>query len=95
MAVRALLDGPRPRGDGRARRPRHRHVQAVRGGVPLVLQLLRAGAWKAVAHSRTTAGSTFRLVYTAHPGVVQPARALRRRRAQRRRGQALPALFVS
>ena len=43
----------------------------VRAGVPLVLQLLRAGAWKAVARSRTTAGSTFRLVYAAHAGVLR------------------------
>ncbi len=42
----------------------------LRGGVPLVLQLLRGGVWKAVAHARTTARSTFRLVYTAQPGAV-------------------------
>ena len=42
-----------------------------RGGVPLVLQLLRGGAWKAVARSRTTARSTFRLVYAAHAGALR------------------------
>ncbi len=67
----------------------------VRAGVPLVLQLLRAGAWKTVAHTRTTAGSTFRLVYAAHAGAVR----LRVRFAGDARNaaavKALPALAVS
>ena len=67
----------------------------VRGGVPLELQLFHAGVWKTVAHTRTTARSTFRLVYTAHPGDVR----LRMRFAGDTHNAAavrsLPALVVS
>ena len=67
----------------------------VRAAVPLVLQLFRAGVWKAVAHTRTTARSTFRLVYAAHAGVVR----LRVRFAGDARNaaavRALPELAVS
>ena len=43
----------------------------LRAGVPLVLQRLAGGAWTTVAHARTTARSTFRLVYKAPAGALR------------------------
>jgi hypothetical protein len=66
----------------------------VRGGVPLTLQQLSGGAWKNVAHTKTSARAAFSLRYTAHAGTVR----LRVRFAGDTRNaaaaKALPALVV-
>jgi hypothetical protein len=95
VAVRALLKA-------RAGAPsagRAIHVtgtfRPARSRVPLVLQRLTGGSWKAVARTHTTARSTFRLVYTASAGAVH----LRVRFAGDAKNaaavKALPALVVS
>ncbi len=71
VAVRAALSA-------RAAMPTAAGVVAVTGafrplraGVPLLLQRLSGGAWTTVAHARTTARSTFRLVYAAPAGALR------------------------
>jgi hypothetical protein len=65
-----------------------------RGGVPLLLQLRSAGTWQTVTQGRTTADSSFSLVYAARKGTA----VLRVRFAGDARNaaatRALPAIVV-